>query len=176
MHPTSTVAFFRRLWITLVDGVKYPQVETYCTFPRLLFLRQRPIYRVWKTEEIGSRKGHAERESKPSLLTLMSWPLLFLHRFLRLLLHNSGKLAIHNDHMLLLIHILHLVLFKYPQSQGNLIISGDIRVVFWWARDGNLCLSFLRGADLPFFRNVFVAIYFRPISDHQFRKVVLLVL
>ena len=37
-------------------------------------------------------------------------------------------------------------------------------------------LSFLGRAYLPFFLNGFVAIYFQPIFDRQFRKVVLLVL
>ena len=35
-----------------------------------------------------------------------------------------------------------------------------VQRVFWWARDGNRRLSFLRRADLPFFQNGFVATYF----------------
>ena len=70
--------------------------------------------------------------------------MFFLHRFLRLvlllLLHHIGKLAIPHDHVLLLLQILHLVLFKSLQRQGELSTYGDIRVVFWWARYGNLRL------------------------------------
>ena len=105
--------------------------------------------------------------------------LLFLHQFMRfvllLLLHHSGKLAIPHDHMFLLLHIILRVLFKSLQRQGDLIIWYS-RVVLWLARDGNHWLSFLRRAYLPFVRNVFVAIYFQPIFDHQFRKFVLLML
>ena len=104
-------------------------------------------------------------------------PLFFFHWFLRfvllLLLHHSGKLAIPRDHLL---QILYLILFKSLQHQGKLSISGDIRVVFWWARDGNRRLSFLGISDLPFVRNGFVTIYFQPIFDCRFRNVVLLVL
>ena len=107
-------------------------------------------------------------------------PLLFLHQFLRfvllLLLYHSGKLAIPHDHLFLLLQIMHLVIFKLLQRQGELSIFENIRVVFLWSRDGSYRLTFLRRADLPFVRNIFVAIHFRPISDHQFRKVVLLVL
>ena len=95
---------------------------------------------------------------------------------LLLLLHHSGKLVIHNDHMFLPLQILHLVLFKSLQQQGELSISGDSWVVFWWARYGNRRLSFLGRSDLPFVRNGFVAIYFQPIFNRQSRKVVLLVL
>ena len=106
--------------------------------------------------------------------------LLFLHQFHRFvvlfLLHHSGKLAIPHDHLFLLLHILHLFLFELLQRQGKLRISGDRYVVFWWARDGNHCLSFLRRADLPFFRNGFVEIYFWPIFTRQFRNFILLVL
>ena len=79
---------------------------------------------------------------------------------LLLLLHNSGKLATPHDHMFLLLHILHLILFKFLQLQDELNISGDIRVVLWWARDGNLHLLFLGRADIPLVRIGFVAIYF----------------
>ena len=107
-------------------------------------------------------------------------PLFFLHWFLHftllLLLHHNGKLAIPHNHLFLILHIFHLVLFKLLQIQGELSISGDSRVVFWWARDGNHRLSLLGRAGLPFVRNGFVAIYFQPIFDCQFRKVVLLVL
>ena len=49
------------------------QRKTYCPLPRLLLLRGRPSSGVCKTEENCARKGHSEREAKPSLLTLMSW-------------------------------------------------------------------------------------------------------
>ena len=106
--------------------------------------------------------------------------LFFLHKFLRfvllLLFHNSGKLAIPCDHVFLLLYIMHFFLFKSLQRQGELSISGDSWVVFWWDRDGNRRLSFLRRANLPFVRNGFVEIYFRPIFGRQFRKVFLVVL
>ena len=89
--------------------------------------------------------------------------LFFFHQFLcfilLLMFHHSGKLAIHHDNILLLLQILHLVLFKSLQYQGGLRISGDSHF-FWWAGDGNRRLSFLMRADLPFFRNGFVVIYF----------------
>ena len=96
--------------------------------------------------------------------------MFFLHRFMRLVLHlmlyHSGKLTIPQDHVLLLLQILHLFLFKSLQRQSDLRISGDSRVVFWCARDGNRRLSFLRRADLPFVRNVFFCdlflSYFHP--------------
>ena len=107
-------------------------------------------------------------------------PLFFIHRFLclvlLLLLYYSGKIAIPYHHMLLLIQILHLVLFKSLQLQVELSISGDNCVVFWWAIYGNRRLSFLKRADLPFVCNGFVAIYFWPIFVRQFRTFVLLVL
>ena len=116
-------------------------------------------------------------------LTCQSWwhgLLLFLHKFLRfvllLLLHYSGKIAIPHYHMFLLIQILHLVLFKLLQRQGELSISGDIHVVFWWARYVNCRLSFLKRSDLPFVRNGSVAIYFWPIFVRRFRKFILLVM
>ena len=121
--------------------------------------------------------------NKNQSLPCRSWlhgPLLFIHLFLRLvllfLLYHSGKIAIPRYHLFLLLLILHLVLFKSLQRQGKLSIYVDIRVVLWWCIDGNHRPSFLKSADLPFFRNGFVAIYFRPISVRQFRKVVLLVL
>ena len=95
---------------------------------------------------------------------------------LLLLLYHGGKIAIPHDHVFLLLHILHLVLFKLLQRQGGLGISGDIHIAFWWVRDGNRRLSLGKRADLPFFKNRFVAIYFWPIFVRQFRKVVLLVL
>ena len=78
--------------------------------------------------------------------------------------------------MFLLLHILHLFLFKSLQHQGELSISGDSRVVFWWTRDGNRRLSFLKRADLPFVWNLCVAVYFWPIFFRRFQKVFLLVL
>ena len=107
-------------------------------------------------------------------------PMFFLNRFLRfvllLLLHHSGKLTIPHDHLFLLIYNLHLFLFKLLQTQGELRISGDICVVFWWARYGNFRLSFLRRDNLPFFRKGFVEICFWPIFDRHFQKVVFVVL
>ena len=121
--------------------------------------------------------------NKNQSLPCRSWwhgPLLFLHRFMRLvlplLLHYSGKTAIPNYHLFLLLHIMYLFLFKSLQCQGESSIYEDIRVVFWWARDGNRRLSFLKRADLPFVPNGFVAIYFWSIFVRQFRRVVLLVL
>ena len=101
-------------------------------------------------------------------------PLFFLHKFLRLVLllrlYHSGKMAIPPYHIFLLLQIMHLVLFKSLQHQGELGISGDSRSVFWWARDGNRRLSFLKRSDLPFFRNGFVAIYFDLFSSVSFKK------
>ena len=106
--------------------------------------------------------------------------LFFLRQFLRLvllfMLYHSGKITIPHYHLFLLIHTLHLALFKSLKRQGKLSISGYIRVVLWWSRDGNRRLSFLKRADLPFFGNGFLGIYFRPILIHQFQKVILLVL
>ena len=83
-------------------------------------------------------------------------PLLFLHQFtsfvLLLMLHQSGKLAIPHDRVFLLIQILHLVLFKSLQRQGEMRISRDNCVVFWLDREGNCRLSLLRIANLLFFR------------------------
>ena len=113
------------------------------------------------------------KEPKPSLSELMTWPAFFLHQFLclvlLLLLYHSDKIAIPHYHLFLLLKILHLILFKLLQRQDELIISGD-RVVLRGARDDNRRLSFLGGADLPFFWNGFVAIYFQPIFDHQFQS------
>ena len=131
----------------------------------------------WK--QIAS-KGHAN--DKQNLICLHWWhgPLFFLHKFLRfvllLMLHHSVKLAIPHVHMFLILQIMHLFLFKSLQHQDELSISIDIRVVFWWARYGNCRLSFLKRSDLPFVWNGFVAIYFWPIFDRQFRKYILLVL
>ena len=99
-----------------------------------------------------------------------------MHFLLLLLLHHSGKLAIPHDHVFLLLRILYLILFKSLQIQGKLIISGDIPVVFWWARYGNHHLPFLRKDNIRLVRNGFVEIYFRPIFGRQFQKVVLVVL
>ena len=44
----------------LVDGVNDLQRKTLCPFPKLLLLRRRPSSGVWKNEENGSGKGHAE--------------------------------------------------------------------------------------------------------------------
>ena len=91
-------------------------------------------------------------------------PLFFLHQLLRffllLMLHHSDKLAIPHGHLFLLLHILHLVLFKFLYSRGELSISGDSHVVFLWDIDSNSRLSFLRIADLSFVWNGFVVIYF----------------
>ena len=121
--------------------------------------------------------------NKNQSLTCQHWwngPLFFIRRFLRLvlllLLYHSGKIVIPHYHIFLFIHILHLVLFKLLQPQGELSISGYIRVVFWWYIYGNHRLSFMKRDGLPFVRNGFVAIYFWPIFVRQFRKVFLLVL
>ena len=62
-------------------------------------------------------------------------PLFFLRQFLRLvlllLLYHNGKIAIPRYHLFLLLQIMSLILFKALQRQGELIISGDSRVVFW---------------------------------------------
>ena len=120
-----------------------------------------------------------EKQSLPCW-RLFHGPLFFLHRFLRfvllLLLHHSGKIAIPHDHMFLLLHIMPIILFKSLQCQCKLRISVNILVFLWWARDGNLRLSFLRRSDIPFVRNLFVAISFGSIFERQFRKVLLLVL
>ena len=92
------------------------------------------------------------------------------------LLYHSGKIAIPHYYLCLIIQILHLFLFKLLHIQGDLSISVDIRVVFWWDIYVNFRLSSMRRADLPFVRNGFFAIYFWPIFVLQFRKVVLLVL
>ena len=106
--------------------------------------------------------------------------MFFIHKFLRLvlllLLYYSGKITIPHYHLFLLLQILHLVLCKSLQCQGEPSISEDSRFVFCGYSDGNRLLSFLRRADLPFVQNGSVAIYFRPIFDRQFQKVVLLVL
>ena len=95
---------------------------------------------------------------------------------LLLLLYHSVKIAIPNYHLFLLLQILHLILFKSLKRQGELGISGYGRVVFWWDVYGNRRQSFLKIADLPFVRNGFFVIYFRPIFVRQFRNIVLLVL
>ena len=108
--------------------------------------------------------------------SLLSWcwchgPVLFLHQFLwfflSLLLHHSGKLAIPHNHLLLLLHILHLVLFKYLQRQANLSISGDIRIVFWWDRDDNR--AYHLWGDLIY--HLFGTDLLRYIFDRQFQKI-----
>ena len=107
-------------------------------------------------------------------------PLFFLHQFMRfvllLLLYHSGKISIPHYHLFLILQILHLVLFKSLQRHGQMGISGDIHIFFWWDKYDNRRLSSLKRADLPFVRNGFVAIYVWPIFVRQFRKVVLLVL
>ena len=127
-------------------------------------------------------QGKETMNKNQSLLCQRCWHdlLFFLHQFMRLvlllMLYNIGKIFIHHYHLFLLIHILHLVLFKSLHLQGELIISGDSRVVFWWATDGNHRLSFLKNSYLSFVRNGLFAIYFWPIFVGQFWKVVLLVL
>ena len=61
----------------LVDGVNDPRRKTYSPLPMLILLRRHPSSRVWNTEENGARKGHAEREARPSLSALMPWPVFF---------------------------------------------------------------------------------------------------
>ena len=130
-------------------------------------MRQRPSYGVWKTGENGARKGHAEQEAKPSMSALMSWPAVISPSISALCpplaVASQWEIAIPRYHMFLLLQILHPVLFKLLQHQGELRISGNRRVVFWWARYGNRRLSFLSRSNLPFVRNNFFAIYFRPI-------------
>ena len=120
---------------------------------------------VCNTEGNDSRKVHAEQESNPSLPALVSWPAVISPSIsvLLFLFHHSGKLVMPYDHLFLLLHIMHPVLFKLILSQGGLIIYGDIRIVFWWLPiDENLHLSFLSRVDLPSVQNRFVVIYFRP--------------
>ena len=148
--------------------------------PRLLLLRGRPSSWVPKTEEMV--QGKVTLNKNQSLTCRCWWHglMFFLHRFqcfvLLLLLYHSGKLAIPHYHMFLLLQIMHLVLFKSLQHQGEMSIYGDSCVVFWWAIDGNLHLSFMKRADVLFVQNRFVAIYFWPISVRQLRKNFLLVL
>ena len=63
-------------------------------------------------------------------------PLFYLRWFLRfvllLMLHNSGKLVIPHDNLFLILHILHLVQFKFLQCQGELSISGRSDPKFVW--------------------------------------------
>ena len=121
--------------------------------------------------------------NKNQSLPCRSWlqgPLLFLHQFLHLvlilMLHNSGKITIPHYHMLLLIQILHVVLFKSLQCRGQLSIFWDSCIVFCWYRDGSRRLSSPNRSDLPFVRNGFVAIYFWHISVRQLQIIVLLVM
>ena len=113
-------------------------------------------------------QGKDTLNNNQSLIFRRWWhgPLFFLHQFMRLvlllLLYHSGKIAIPHYHLFLLLHILHLILFKLLQRQGDLSISGDSHVVFCWDRDENRRISFLKRADLPFVRNGFFAIYFWP--------------
>ena len=148
--------------------------------PRLSLLRRIPSSGACNTKENGARKRHSKQEAKPPCRSWCHGQLFFLHLFLRfvllLLLHHSVKLTIPHYHIFLLFQILHLVLFKSLQLQCELSISRDICIVFWWDRDGNCWLSFLSRDDLPFVRNGFFAVYFRPIFDPQFWTVVLLVL
>ena len=110
--------------------------------------------------------------NKNQSLPCWSWwhgPLFFLRQFLRLvlllLLYHSCKIAIPHYHLFLLLQVLHLVLFKSLQRQGELSISGYIRVLLWWARYDSRRLSFLKRADLTFLEricwNLFLT-YFRP--------------
>ena len=92
------------------------------------------------------------------------------------MLYQSGKTTTPHYHLFLLLKILHLVLFKLLQYQGELSISGYRQIVFWWVRYGNRPLSLMKRSDLLFVRKVFVEIYFWSIFVRQFQKVVLLVL
>ena len=133
-----------------------------------------------RLEEIVQGKDTLNKNQSVTFWRWRHGLLFFIHWFIRLvflfLLYHSGRIAIPHYHMFLLSQVMHLVLFKSLQRQGEMSISGDIRVVLWWSRDGNHCLSFLKRADQPFFCNGFVAIYFWPIFVRQFRKVFLLVL
>ena len=119
-----------------------------------------------RPNKIVQGKGTLNKKQSLPCRRLFHGALLFLHRFMRfvllLLLYHSGKLSTPHDNMLLLLQIAWMKNFESLQRQGELIISGDSHGVFQWDRDGNLCLSFLRRAYLPFVRNRFVAIYFQP--------------
>ena len=54
---------------------------------------------------------------------------------LLLLLHHSGNLSIPHYHMFLLLQIMQLFLLNFLQHKGDLRISRDSRVFFWWDRD-----------------------------------------
>ena len=148
--------------------------------PRLLLFRGRPSSWVWNIEEMAQRKDTLNKNQSHPFRSWRHGPLFFLHWFLRLvllvLLYKSGKISIPHYHLFLLLHNLHLVLFKSLQRQGDQSISGGIYVVFCWDRDGNHSLSFLKRDDLPFVLNRSVGIYFWPISIRQIRNVVLMVL
>ena len=58
-----TVEFF---WVsvnTVCRWSKNPRRRTYCPFPRLLILMQRPSSGKWKTEEKGENKEQDEQEA-----------------------------------------------------------------------------------------------------------------
>ena len=174
------MAFYPATLNTACRRSKRSAKKKYYPLPRLLLLRQHPSSGVWKNEKMVQGQ---EIMNKKKILPYWRWchgVLLFLHRFMRffllLMLHHSDKIAIPHDHLFLILLILHLFLFKLDQLQGKLIISEDSRIVFWWDIIGNRRLLLLRSADLPYFWNGFVVIYFWPIFKHQFQKVVLFVL
>ena len=140
------------------------------------------IYHFFKTAFLQSIFDLSSSESFEKLSSLwfnnavMIVLLLARWLFLLFLLYHISKSVTPRYHMFLLLHILHLFLFKSLQRQGELSIYADGHIIFWWDRDGNYRLSFLKRADLPFVRNIFFAIHFWPIFICQFRKVVLFVI
>ena len=136
----------------------------------LLLFRWRPVLGYGRLKKMLQGKDTLNEKQSLPCWRWRHGPLFLLHRFLwfvlLLLLYHSDKLAIHHYHMFLLLQILHLVLFKLLQRQDEMSISGDSRVVFWWVRDGNRRLSFLRRSDLPFWGEDLLL----SISDCQFQK------
>ena len=109
------------------------------------------------------KEGHAEQEAKPSLSALLLFLNQFMCFFLLFILHHSEKLAMSHYYLLLLLQILHRVLFKSLQHKGELSISGDSRIVFWWDRDGNHAYHFWGDLIHHFFgTNVLRSVYFCP--------------
>ena len=130
----------------------------------------------WRLKEIMQGKDTLNKKQIPNCLIWCHGPLFFIHRFLSfvllLLMYHIGKLAIPCDRMLLLIQIMRLIIFKSLQHKGELRISGDSRVVFWWDRDGNCTYHFLGEMVNHFFGTDLL----RSIFGRQLQKVVLLVL
>ena len=119
-----------------------------------------------RLKKVLQGKDTLNNKKSPSCWHWCHGPLSFLHIFLRffllLILQHSGKLTIPHDNVFLFLHILHLALFKFLHHKVELIISGDIHVVFGWARDRNRAYCFWGHLIYHFFRNGFFAIYFWP--------------